>query len=524
MSKFHVHHRTDEKVKSAGTLCVWSVFPLVSPRLVSSRHCAALRVSPPHTPPSVRPTECSTDRARRRARRKMFEKTTEAFVDDSGAPNVFENDGYIEPTMRDDEALTLRLGGHASASMPAAALWATSTTSTASGSDGAPYNTHASLNHDGSRACVATSSGTVFVVTRERERGGAASVLRVDSGCGDVRECEFGSANDPNSLVLACGDGTARVFDAREGGSRPTAVFRAPFGASEVESATLGGAIGDALVAAAVGPHVAFYDRRMAASGGESAVAILQDAHSEAVTRVRFHPSRRHELYTSSVDGLLCVFDCSKTPLNDEDSLMSIMSADAAINNIGFCRVGIGGSTTNERDAVWCTTGIEEAHVFAASDDRKRLGIQLIHIKNAREQAQRATAESPAASTSAQDFVAQVDYLLGVHDGVAPGELYVSAGTQSGVVGVFPMVQGAPEKIGTADFVRLGAPVAVMRNGHRDIVRSMVWDANANASEAARVPLTCGEDSLICTWTPSSEGSAPPVDRTRPPARRHSPY
>jgi len=452
----------------------------------------------------------------------------DALVDDSGAPNVFENDGYEEPTMRDDEALTLRLGGHASAStsgaMPAAALTATSTTSTASGSDGAPYNTHASLNHDGSRACVATSSGTVFVVTRERERGGAASVLRLDSGCGDVRECEFGSVNDPNSLVLACGDGTARVFDARENGSRPTAIFRAPFGASEVESATLGGAIGDALVAAAVGPHVAFYDRRMAASGGESAVAILQDAHSEAVTRVRFHPSRRHELYTSSVDGLLCAFDCFKTPLNDEDSLMSIMSADAAINNIGFCRAGIGGSTTNERDAVWCTTGIEEAHVFAASDDRKRLGIQLIHLKNAREQAQRATAESPAASTSAQDFVAQVDYLLGVHDGVAPGELYVSAGTQSGVVGVFPMVQGAPEKIGTADFVRLGAPVAVMRNGHRDIVRSMVWDANANASEAARVPLTCGEDSLICTWTPSSEGSAPPVDRTRPPARRHSPY
>ena len=181
----------------------------------------------------------------------------------------------------------------------------------------------------------------------------------------------------------------------------------------------------------------------------------------------------------------------------------------------------------DERDAVWCATGVEEAHVFVASSDRRRVGVHLAHLKNAREVARAATTNSPRASSTAPEFLAGVDYIVGVHDGVAPGELFLSAGTQAGVVGVFPLVQGPSHARGTADFITLAPPVAVLRHGHRDIVRCVAWDANARASEPSRVPLTCGEDSLVCAWTPGTNDDAappPPVDRTRPPGRRHSPY
>jgi hypothetical protein len=52
------------------------------------------------------------------------------------------------------------------------------------------------------------------------------------------------------------------------------------------------------------------------------------------------------------------------------------------VNNIGFCRSG---SSGDARDALWCVTGVEDAHIFVASSDRRRVGVHLVHLKNARE-------------------------------------------------------------------------------------------------------------------------------------------
>ena len=424
--------------------------------------------------------------------------------------NRFINDGYVEPTMADDEAFRW-CPTHAPNTAAAALLTAKSHTTS---NDGA-YNTSIAVSCDGTRVGVVTTSGRVHVYDRD-ETGATHEAFVVDVGRG-VNECAFASSADPHVFALACNDGTCKVYDGRMGTSSPVAVYRAPFNVEDVESCALGGDASDALLAVAVGPHIAFYDRR---STSTAPLTVFQDAHSETVTCVRFHPERRSNLYTASVDGLVCAFNCEAASggFNDEDALISIMSTDAAVNNIGFCRTGASSGT--EHDAVWCTTGIEEVHIFVAGGDPRRVGVPLAHVANAREAAQRVSA------ASAPDFASQVDYIIGVHDGVAPGELYVSAGTQSGAIGVFPVVRGAPAAIGTPGYVTLDAPVAILRNGHRDIVRSMYWDANAAMSEASRVPLTCGEDSLVCSWRPSVETDGGPVhvDRARPPGRRHSPY
>ena len=71
--------------------------------------------------------------------------------------------------------------------------------------------------------------------------------------------------------------------------------------------------------------------------GGKETMMIKQfeDAHSETVTKLRFHPEKRHILQTSSVDGLTCTFNLLNE-IDDENSLVSIGTANAAINEFGF--------------------------------------------------------------------------------------------------------------------------------------------------------------------------------------------
>ena len=79
-------------------------------------------------------------------------------VDDSGAPNAFENDGYDEPGPESDEALThaLPAAGTTASDVDAVALVARSHASTSVKGD-APYNVHVATNHDGGVVAVVTT-------------------------------------------------------------------------------------------------------------------------------------------------------------------------------------------------------------------------------------------------------------------------------------------------------------------------------------------------------------------------------
>ena len=207
-----------------------------------------------------------------------------ALVDDSGAPNVFENDDYVEPTPENDEALTFTVRG-GRASTTAMSLRATSMTSTAVDKD-APYNTHIASNHDGTSCAVATTSGRVRVYA-ERARDGCVRARRTRDQAERERErvrVRIGGGSILNRVrVRRWHD--ARVRRAAPQDDRPTASFRAPFNERDVASASLGGSASDFLVAAAVGPHVAFYDRRQ-----QGNASLFQDAHSEAVDAREISP------------------------------------------------------------------------------------------------------------------------------------------------------------------------------------------------------------------------------------------
>ena len=79
---------------------------------------------------------------------------------------------------------------------------------------------------------------------------------------------------------------------------------------------------------------------RVLGQAAATGLEVFEESHSEDVTRIRFQPSRRNRLFTASVDGLVCAFDCGGNPadINDEDGLLTVMHTGAAVVEIGFCR------------------------------------------------------------------------------------------------------------------------------------------------------------------------------------------
>ena len=204
----------------------------------------------------------------------------------------------------------------------------------------------------------------------------------------------------------------------------------------------------DHLVAAGCQEKIIFWDRR-AANGLE----VFEDSHSEDVTRLRFQPSRRNRLFTASVDGLACAFDCGGNPadINDEAGLTAVMATETAIVEVGFCGAGAG---AGEDDAFWVLTGNEECFVFDAGASAETLGDLTAHIPDTRA----AACVGHAAGARPPGGLSGVVFLQ-------PGRgAPLVVGTQAGALGVFPVVRDRLRVPGRAT---LGAPLATFEGGTR---------------------------------------------------------
>ena len=327
---------------------------------------------------------------------------------------------------------------------------------------------------------AATLSTHVVKVYRRGEGGALGALLELTGHGGAVTDVTFPLPHEPWGVLSSSADGTTRLWDCRAPESaREVARYAAPF-AKEHATSTLGGGV-DHLVAVGAEEKVIFFDRR----AGDG-IEIFEDAHSEDVTRLRFQPGRRNRLFTASVDSLVCAFDCSGNPsdISDEEGLLTVMTADAAVVDIGFCAKTAGREGGPEAaDALWALTGNEDAWFFDAGADQNTLGDLLAHVRDTRGAAQRAAEGVP----SAESLFRKTDYLVRCVSDQRAGPCVV-AGTQEGALGVFPVTRGVGESAETAT---LNAPIATMTGGHTDIVR---------AFEPGVFPMTGAEDSRVCAW------------------------
>ena len=424
-------------------------------------------------------------------------------------------------------------------------------------SSDACYITQIESNFDFSKVCYRTSANEAKVfdttttnTTNTNNNNNDVMILKHERAMTDAH---FPVPNELTTILSCSHDNTVREWDARTNNNNcAVAQARVPnhiLGKNgSLETCSIGGA-NETILAVSCGEKILFYDRRMirqgGGGGGKETMMIKQfeDAHSETVTKLRFHPEKRHILQTSSVDGLTCTFNLLNE-IDDENSLVSIGTANAAINEFGFLSSTTSSGSTS-KNILWALTGIEEIHLFDCDAGVATCGVEIGHVKNAREKAREAAKQAKAMSVKKASFSSSiskkglkdliengVDYIINVIDGGEANnhKYYACCGTINGTVGLFPIAYDeiamrsetstqpltllAPEYVLPNDSSseqggRGGDREDLMMKGHGDIVRCLLASSSSTAmttdSQNVLHLYTGGEDSSVCSWTTTKD-------------------
>ena len=381
----------------------------------------------------------------------------------------------------------------------------------------------ANVNFD---AFVAISSGVnkprVFSLPQQQPRKGFCSSFYLEhpiSSSSLITDCYFPSSSRlSNVIVTSSLDGTVREFDDRTINDnamnevRASNTFTIPNAKGKCETVAYCGGSNEHLAAVGFAERIAFFDRRK--SGGCWILKTFEDVHSETITKLRFNPGNRRALHSASVDGLTCTFDVEKQHLDEEKSLVSVGTANAAINQFGFLG--------SKKNTMWTITGIEEIHLFDCdATDSSLCGDEIGRVKNTRERAREAAKlklqnqhkSSPQGKDDdnvrkgLKDLAESVDYVISVVEGPY-GEFLAILGTIKGTVGMFPIAYVYSSNPTSA--LTLLEPIQILNNeqGHKDIVRCLAF----NFSRA----YTGGEDSLICEWVGGNDAIQKKQERNVP--------
>ncbi|XP_051118699.1 WD repeat-containing protein GTS1 isoform X2 [Andrographis paniculata] len=269
-----------------------------------------------------------------------------------------------------------------------------------------------------------------------------------------INQISFSGPSSPHVLYSCSSDSTLRAWDSRSF-QQVSCLSTGP--SLEMFSFSFGGA-NENLLAAACKSQIYFWDWRTMKQS-----ACLEECHTEDVTQVHFVPGHQSKLISSSVDGLICLFD-TDGDINDDDHLLSVLNVGTSIGKVGFF------GEANQK--LWCLTHIETLSVWdwAVSSTE-------------------ANFEDARALASESWILDNVDYFVNCHYSNEEDRLWVIGGTNGGTVGYFPVEYGKRKKIGSAE--------AVFQGGHTGIVRSVL---PMSTRHHGIYGWTGGEDGRLCCW------------------------
>lgn len=251
----------------------------------------------------------------------------------------------------------------------------------------------------------------------------------------------------PHQLATCSSDKSVKLWDTRS--TQPSMVV--PVG-HEVWSLSLNSS--ETLLVAGTDDCALFFDVRTGQRLG-----AYGESHVDAVTQVRFHPTRPAFVATASEDGVVCLFD---SRLADEDeALESSVNVESAVTTMGFFGPQL--------DHIYCLTGSETIdlwNVWTAA--------RLHHYDTIRD------------DCNARGLA--TDYLIDCVYDDASNELFVLAGSHEGDLNAVSI------GMDVADAGKL-QHTAALRGGHTACVRCIHFDKESSTL------YTGGEDTRLCKWT-----------------------
>lgn len=276
---------------------------------------------------------------------------------------------------------------------------------------------------------------------------------------GRVRDVRFPLRREP-WLLYTCGeDGSIFAKSAKTG--REIESARTTEGGKRAWSVDVGLEDGS-LLAVGTDDSIELWRRR---GRNKGFITTFHEAFCEPVTCVRFHPTERHMLAASSMDGLVSMFDLSHG-FDDYEGLVSVCSIGADIASFDFFG--------SDLSCIWAITRVEELSLWHTD------GSWLGQVVNTRKQmSSQVPGNHRILSLVACDFDPET------------GTLYAAGSTQNGDLVWFSLdlqQSKAPEVLN---------PVVRLRQQHEDVIRC----AYALQSDVAGVEhITAGEDGFLCTW------------------------
>ncbi|XP_072993405.1 WD repeat-containing protein GTS1 [Typha latifolia] len=281
-----------------------------------------------------------------------------------------------------------------------------------------------------------------------------------------IHEISFSAPSSAHVICSCSSDGTIRAWDTRS--FKQISLLKAG-SSQEIFSFSFGGSSGN-LLAGGSNAQVLFWDWR----NGKQ-VACLEESHIDDVTQVRFVPSQQSKLISSSVDGLLCLFD-AVGDINDDNHLLSVMNVGTSIGKIGF--------HGNMNEKLWCLTHIETISIWDWNDARSE-----VIFEDARSMA------------SDRWNLDHVDYFVDCHYSVADDRLWVIGGTSSGTLGYFPV-----------SLAGIGSAEATLEGGHAGVVRTVLPASSVHGGSLLQnkgiFGWTGGEDGRLCCWLSDESSEA----------------
>ena len=274
-----------------------------------------------------------------------------------------------------------------------------------------------------------------------------------------------------SNVLFSCGeDSLVLGFDARTG-LGPVHRVQAPRaggGAAQPLLASVDVGLGGGLLAVGTeeeedeDARVLFWDIRKLAAP----LAQYRDAHTAAVTQVRFDPLRPNMLATASLDGLMCWFDI--TLGGEGDAMQSVLNTDSPVARIGFVPHSV--------DTVYIITHAETCELWNVESAEKQAWFDRSALG----------AMGQPADYLVDLLVVDGSALPGPGDG-SPG-LALLSGSNDGSIHLAQVAS-------TGRLVPLGSVSgSTTRLGHSGVVRGGLL-----CKSASRM-VTAGEDGLFCEW------------------------
>ena len=368
----------------------------------------------------------------------------------------------------------------------------------------------------------ALMSGTSLVVSlsdmsiQHLDASTGALLSRFSAHRDRINTIELSSVN-PGLVLSASSDKTVALWDLRTPAAQTVARLMLP---DEVLSASLGA--GDALVAAACGQSVDFFDFRAVPTTGRSQsskpIGSYADAHTDVVTQVKFHPLQSSVLLSAAEDGLICSFDTAAAA--DESAVLSVLNTDCPVRRFGFFGP--------ELQGLYCLSTVETASVWhwgsalrlgSFPDVRERLAVDYL-VDCIYCPAGSGTSTVTGAGAGAVSGVGSAGSGGGEGGGGGGGDELLLLGGDYGGRGVLAVVgpdqgqsesesqgQGQGQGVVGGMGVRLCASLQV--GGHGAMIRccsALGAGSGAGAGAGLRRLLTGGEDGRVVSWALAEGG------------------